>query len=312
MIDRAELAAFLRTRRHRLHPDDVGLPGNGPRRTPGLRRQEVAELAGISVDYYIRLEQGRGPHPSKQVLSALARGLLLSIDEREYLFRLVGQEPPRRHGPSREVPDAVRLLLDTLTETPAYVLDAKYDVLAWNRLATFFTGDLSAVDPEQRNIVRWMFSPGQDDHPRWQDPDTVSFARASVADLRAAYGRYRGDTGIERLVAELLAASPRFAEIWAAQEVEVRRRTVKRVDHPDHGPLEFQCQVLHIPDSDQRLIIYCAEPGSPTAEAFSNLARMDDGHAPEPRTARWSCAESASAPEAGDRATTGRLGSQPS
>jgi transcriptional regulator with XRE-family HTH domain len=130
-MNRGDLATFLRTRRHRLRPADVGLPGAGPRRTPGLRRQEVAQLAGMSVDYYIRLEQARGPHPSRQVLSALARALLLTTDEREYLFRLAGESPPPTAGPSREISPGIRNLLDSMPETPAYVVDARYDVLAW-------------------------------------------------------------------------------------------------------------------------------------------------------------------------------------
>src|SRR5262249_30414833 len=141
-MNRTELASFLRSRRHRLRPSDVGLPDGGRRRTPGLRRQEVAQLAGVSVDYYIPLEQARGPHRSRQVLAALGRALLLTRDEREYLFRTAGQAPPPAVGPSREVPPAIRYLLDSLTGTPAYVLDAKYDVLACNPLRAYFIGDL--------------------------------------------------------------------------------------------------------------------------------------------------------------------------
>src|ERR1700754_1648720 len=128
----------------------------GPRRTPGLRRQEVAELAGMSIDYYIRLEQARGPQPSRQVLGALARALMLTIDEREYLFRIVGEAPPVVVGTSCELLPAVRYLLDTMPLTPAYVVDAKYALLAWNTLATRFIGDLSAHPLDDRNMIRWM------------------------------------------------------------------------------------------------------------------------------------------------------------
>jgi transcriptional regulator with XRE-family HTH domain len=270
-LNRADLAAFLRTRRDRLRPADVGLPTGTRRRTPGLRRQEVAQLAGMSVDYYIRLEQARGPHPSRQVLSSLARALMLTRDEREYLFRIAGENPPPTVGPSREVSPGIRYLLENLTYTPAYVVDAKFDVLAWNELAKHFIGDLAAYPESDRNVIRWVFSqPDKDLH--WSDPDIVRFTRGSVADLRAAYARYPGDAGIEALVTELLGVSPRFAEMWAAHEVEVRRRIVKRVDHPLAGHLEFECQVLHVPDTDQRLIVYSAEPGSPTHEAFRLLA----------------------------------------
>ncbi|MDG4822708.1 helix-turn-helix transcriptional regulator [Asanoa sp. WMMD1127] len=274
-VNRQELAAFLRSRRARLRPGDVGLPagGAGPRRTPGLRRQEVAELARISIDYYIRLEQGRGPQPSRQVLGALARALMLTADEREYLFRMAGEPPPVVVGPSRELLPAIRHLLDTMPLTPAYVVDAKYDLLAWNALATRFIGDLSAHPPADRNMLRWMFRQSVDD-PHWRDEDALAFTAASVADVRAAYARYPGDPGIEALVTELLGLSPQFARMWHSHDVAVRRGVRKRVVHPDVGPLEFECQVLHISDSDQRMIVYCAEPGSPTEAAFRRLTEL--------------------------------------
>jgi transcriptional regulator with XRE-family HTH domain len=270
-LRRDELADFLRSRRARLRPAEVGLPEGVRRRTPGLRRQEVAELAGISIDYYIRLEQARGPHPSRQVLAALARALILGRDERAYLFRIAGEMPPPTVGPSRELTPGLRHLIDALTETPAYVVDAKYDVLAWNRPATNFIGNLAGVPADDRNMIRWMFR-RPDTDPHWDEPDTICFVRSTIADLRAAYGRYPGDRGIRALVTELLGTSPRFAQLWADHEVEERRRIVKRVNHPDLGPLEFECQVLHVPDKDQRLIVYCPEPGSPTHEAFRRLA----------------------------------------
>jgi transcriptional regulator with XRE-family HTH domain len=273
MLNREELAAFLRTRRGRLTPRDVGLPDGQRRRTPGLRRQEVAQLAGLSVDYYIRLEQARGPRPSRQVLAALARALMLSTDEREYLFRVAGEEPSASAGPIREVPEAIRYLLDSMPETPAYVVSAKYDVLAWNRLATYFVGDLSRFAAEDRNMIRWSFGRPADD-PMWDEESTVAFTRSTVADLRAAYAKYPGDQSIAALVTELLALSPRFAQMWAAREVSARHPMVKRFSHPIVGPLEFECQVLHIQDTDQRLIAYIATPGSRTQEAFRRLAAM--------------------------------------
>ncbi len=141
-VNRPDLAAFLRARRARLTPRDAGLPETGRRRTPGLRRQEVAQLAGMSVDYYIRLEQGRGPRPSRQVLSALARALLLNGDEREYLFLTAGESPPQPARPGREITPGIRHLLDGMPATPAYVVDAAYNILAWNQLAVPFIGNL--------------------------------------------------------------------------------------------------------------------------------------------------------------------------
>jgi transcriptional regulator with XRE-family HTH domain len=243
----------------------------GRRRTPGLRRQEVAQLAGISVDYYIRLEQARGPHPSRQVLTAIARALLLTGDEREYLFRLADENPPPAASPSREITPGIRNLLDSLVETPAYVVDAKYDVLAWNTLATHFIGDLSQFGEDDRNMIRWVFRlPAT--ATVWTDEDSVRFTRSIVADLRASYARYPADRGIQALVTELLGVSPQFADMWEAHEVEFRRPLVKRVTHPVAGPLEFECQTLHIPDAGQRIIVYCAAPGSATQAAFRRLA----------------------------------------
>jgi transcriptional regulator with XRE-family HTH domain len=275
-VDTRALAAFLRARRDRLTPRDVGLPDGERRRTAGLRRQEVAQLAGISVDYYVRLEQARGPRPSRQVLGALARALMLSRDERDYLFRLVGEAAPTTSGPSTDVVPAIRHLLDSLHAVPAYVVDAKYDVLAWNDLAVHFIGDLARVSATDRNMVRWTFRRPADDL-LWTDAEMIAFTRATVADLRAAYGRYPDDPGIAALVTELLGTSPRFAEMWRAHDVAVRRRITKRVHHPDVGQLEFTCQVLHVDDTDQRIIAYLAEPGSPTAQVFARLATASAG-----------------------------------
>lgn len=273
-VRRDELAAFLRARRARLRPNDVGLPDGLRRRTPGLRRQEVAQLADMSIDYYIRLEQGRGPHPSRQLLSSLARGLMLTRDERDYLFRVAGEAPPAIVGPMRELTPAIRYLIDSMPEVPAYVVDAKWDILAWNQLATHFISDLSLVAEDNRNMIRWTFSQPAD-HPHWNNDSTLAFTRSTVADLRAAYARYPGDPGIEALVTELLGLSPRFAQMWAEHEVEVRTRIVKRVDSQTLGPLEFECQVLRVPETDQRIIVYSAEPGSPTREVFRRLAYSD-------------------------------------
>jgi transcriptional regulator with XRE-family HTH domain len=268
-MDRDEMGAFLRAHRARVSPREAGLPEAGRRRTPGLRRQEVAQLAGLSVDYYIRLEQGRGPNPSVQVVSALARALMLNADERDYLYRVAGHPVPERIRPSREVTPGIRALLDGMASTPAYVVDAAYNILAWNGLARPFIGDLSGR--QDRNMIRWTFELPDSD-VIWTSEDTVRFTRSTVADLRASYARYPGDPGIESLVTEMLALSPRFAQMWESREVEVRGPMMKRVEHPEFGPLEFECQVLHIADTGQRIIAYCAAPGSPTADAFEKMS----------------------------------------
>jgi hypothetical protein len=196
---------------------------------------------------------------------------VLSADEREYLFRLAGQTPPPTVGPSREISPGIRNLLDSLPDTPAYVVDAKYDILAWNQLATFFVGDLPELPESDRNMIRWIFRLPATAVP-WSDPETVRFTRSTVADLRAAYGRYPSDQGMRDLVTEMLALSGEFAEMWAAHDVESRRPLMKRFDHPIAGPLEFECQILHVGDTGQRLIVYCAAPGSVTQAAFRRLA----------------------------------------
>lgn len=273
-MNRAELAAFLRARRARVSPQDAGLPGSGRRRTPGLRRQEVAQLAGMSVDYYIRLEQARGPHPSRQVLSSLARALMLTADERTYLFQMAGEAPPQPARPSREITPGIRHLLDSMLRTPAYVVDAAYNILAWNQLATHFIGNLAGE--ADRNMIRWTFSRSPAD-VMWSDEHFVRFTRSIVADLRAGYARYPGDPEIASLVTEMLALSSGFAEMWAEHEVEVRGPMFKYVTHPQAGPLEFECQVLHIAETGQRIIAYCAAPGSATEAAFAQLHALTAG-----------------------------------
>jgi transcriptional regulator with XRE-family HTH domain len=271
-MDREGLAEFLRTRRSRVTPVDVGLPGTGRRRTPGLRREEVSHLAGMSADYYTRLEQGRGPHPSRQVLNAVARALMLTTDERAHLFHLAGHTPAPTRGPRQDVPQGILQLLAGLDATPAYVLDAKYNILAWNPMLTALYGDMSQTPQRERNVIRWIFSmPDLKEH--LCDEEKSLFARGSVADLRAAAARYPDDRGIGDLVAEMLALSPEFAEIWAEHEVEVRRDSRKHFVHPEVGPLDLLCQVLHIPDRDQRLVLYTAEPDSPAQEALCALRK---------------------------------------
>lgn len=268
-MNRDELAAFLRTRRARLRPTDAGLPEGLRRRTPGLRRQEVAQLAGMSVEYYVRLEQARGPRPSRQILNSLARALMLTMDERAHLFHLAGETVAPGSRLDRDVPDGIRHLLASMTEIPAYVIDAKYDILAWNELALSFIGDLSRPGTE-RNMLRWIFrSPMLREY--LCDDERSEFVRSGVADLRAAAGRYPDDASIAELVDELLRMSPEFGEMWADHEVEVRRRICKRFDHPEVGPIEIDCQVLLIPDRDQRLVVYATEPGTPSYDAMQRL-----------------------------------------
>jgi transcriptional regulator with XRE-family HTH domain len=269
-MDRAELAEFLRRRRGRVQPADAGLEAGGRRRVPGLRRQEVAQLAGMSVDYYVRLEQGRGPRPSRQMLAAISRALRLSDDERAYLYHLAGEVPGPPPGPPRDVRPGVLHLLDRLDDTPAMVCDASYDVLAWNPMAAALLGDFSALPPGERNLI-WRFFTDSRSRRRHDAGGVAAFARESVADLRAAAARYPGDARVRRLVERLRAASDEFAGLWAEQDVAVRRSARKRVRHPAVGWLDLDCESLHDPDRDQWIVLYTAAPGTPSHDALRLL-----------------------------------------
>lgn len=269
-MDRPGLADALRSYRSRLAPRDVGLAGGTRRRVAGLRREEVAMLAGISVDYLTRLEQGRGPTPSDLVLAALARALRLSDDERDHLFRLAGSAPPLP-GHIVSVPRASTLrLLDRITDLPAVLLDAKGDVIAWNALATALLGDFSSWAPGRRNVAwqRFLGDGGRVSNDADEDERT---AVEAVASLRLVAASYPDDPGLRRLLDELRAGSDRFRALWDGGRVAERRSSRKTVDHPQLGRLTLDCDALHLPDVDQRLIVYSARPGSPEADALSLL-----------------------------------------
>lgn len=269
-MDRSGLAAALKAHRARLAPADVGFPAGRRRRVPGLRREEVATLTGISVDYLVRLEQGRGPTPSRQVLAALARALRLSDDEREHLFNLAGSVPPRP-GHVIVTPRASTLrLLDRITDLPALLLDAKGDILAWNPLATALLGDFSAWPIGQRNVV-WQRFLGEGGRVARDPEEDERTAAEAVADLRAVAARYPDDPGVLRLLAGLRTGSPRFVAVWAEGRVAERRSSRKTIHHPELGRVTLDCDSLHVPDCDQRLIVYSAEPRTPEADALALL-----------------------------------------
>jgi transcriptional regulator with XRE-family HTH domain len=269
-MDRTELGIALRTWRERLRPADVGLPAGVRRRTPGLRREEVAGLAGMSVDYLTRVEQGRGPRPSEAVLGGLARALRLSDAERDHLFDLAGvaQPPPGRIRSA--VRPSVQRLLDRFTDLPALLLDAKCDVLAWNPLAAALLGDMSAVPPSRRNVV-WQAFLGGAGRVEAGGEERERLDRAIVSDLRRAAARYPDDPGLGRLIAELRAGSDRFERLWTLRELDERHGDTKRLRHPELGVLELDCNVLHVQGDDQVLLVYSAAPGTRAAEALALL-----------------------------------------
>jgi transcriptional regulator with XRE-family HTH domain len=280
-VDRQELAGFLRSRRERITPADVGLPAGTRRRTPGLRREEVAQLAHISIEYYARLEQARGPHPSTEVLAGLARALRLSDAERDHLHNLAGAPPAPPGGPSRIVRQSILDLIGRLPMAAATVTSATYEVIAWNELAAALMEDFSAVPRRDRNLIRRVFL---DARPRGERlygvSDADDFARHSAQRLRATAARYPDDPEVRELVDDLVAGSADFRELWASHDVSAEHTLVKTFRHPQVGPVTVNCDALDITDQDQRLVIYTASPGSPSEEAMRLLSvigtqRMD-------------------------------------
>jgi transcriptional regulator with XRE-family HTH domain len=270
-MDRIELGTTLRTWRERLRPGDVGLPAGVRRRTPGLRREEVAGLAGVSVDYLSRLEQGRGPRPSEGVLSALARALRVTDAEREHLFRLAGAAPPLPGRIRSGVRPSVLRLMDRFTDLPALLLDAKSDVLAWNPMAAALLGDLSAIPPSHRNIARQAFT-GAGSRVAMDQEGRERLDRAMVSDLRRSAARYPDDPALRQLVADLRAASPVFERLWTLRELDERHGDRKVIRHPELGDVTLDCNVLEVQGDDQVLLVYSAAPDTPEAEALSLLS----------------------------------------
>lgn len=283
-VDRRELAVFLRSRRERITPADVGLPAGVRRRTPGLRREEAAQLAHISTEYYTRLEQGRGPRPSREVLASLARALRLSNAERAHLHHLAGAPPGPPPGPAREVRQSVLDLLRRLPQAAVIVTSAAYEVIAWNDLAAALMEDFSALPRRHRNLVRQVFlGPHPQGRRLYGVSDADAFARASARRLRATAARYPDDPEVTELVGDLLAGSEDFARLWASHDVGAEPTLCKTFQHPLVGPITVNCDVLDITDRDQQVVIYTAVPGSPSEEALRLLSvigtqRMDVEH----------------------------------
>ncbi|WP_205660778.1 helix-turn-helix transcriptional regulator [Amycolatopsis vastitatis] len=259
-MQRADLAGFLRRSRERLTPRDVGLAEGPRRRTPGLRREEVAARAGMSPDYYMRLEQARSPQPSGQLLAALARALRLTEDERDHLYLLAGHRPPEGARAGEHLRPGLLYLLDRLDGVPVQVLSDLGDVLAQNDLALALFGCVCSVAEEDRNVVlRWFTEPSVRDHFAAEEHE--EHGRELVADLRAAVAHRGDDPASRALVARLRTASAEFAALWDRHEVAVRRAHRYRLVHPELGTIEFDCEVLATPATDQRLRIFTPPPG---------------------------------------------------
>ncbi|WP_460654058.1 helix-turn-helix transcriptional regulator [Kribbella endophytica] len=253
-MQRDELADFLRRRREAISPADVGIAAGPRRRTAGLRREEVAMLAGISVDYVVRLEQGRSSQPSTQLVGALARTLRLSDDERDHLFHLAGHQPPPADGVARLARAGLIRMLDLLGDTPAMVMSDLGEILAQSRMSVLLGGDHTSFTGDRRyHAYRWFTEPDAwAMHPPEQ---REHHARVLVADLRATAGRRSGDPVVQGLIARLQAASPDFARRWSEHEVEVRRADQKTFVHPRVGSLLMDCETLVTPDLGQMLLV---------------------------------------------------------
>jgi transcriptional regulator with XRE-family HTH domain len=269
-----ELAAFLRARRERLAPNDFELPqGRRPRRTPGLRREEVAELANVSVDYVIRLEQGRGLRPSPEVLDALARALRLSIDERAYLFDLAQRRQVSGRQPALQAPpEPLAQLVRDLSPLPSMLVNHRFYILGWNPEMAALMLDFGALPDGQRNAL-WLCMLYPPLHGFYCDRERV--AREGIAGLRAAWAAHPEDTALGELVQELTSRSTEFARLWAKRCVRVNGRGLRPLLHPRFGPLTVQYEVLTpLQDPDQRVIIYrAADTASQAAmDAFARAA----------------------------------------
>ena len=269
---RRAFAAFLRSRRERLTPEDVGLAPGIRRRTPGLRREEVALLAGVGSTWYTWLEQGRDVNPSIEVLSALAKALKLDPAERQHLFLLSDRPAPesRRSGPET-VPEPILRMLESMAGQPAYVLGRRWDILAWNRAAVAVFGDYSRLEGDERNSMHMIFA--DPDH-RQKIVDWEMLAPASLAMFWADSVRYAGDPDFERLIAILSAKSAEFRAWWPKHEVLRPLGGLKRINHPKAKRMVFEYTSLAIADqADMKVVVYTPLKEEQTVRKLDRLIK---------------------------------------
>ncbi|MFC8530402.1 helix-turn-helix transcriptional regulator [Nocardia sp. NPDC057227] len=270
MIDRPGLAEFLRRRRAALQPEDVGLPRGPRRRTSGLRREEVAALCHMSADYYTRLERERGPHPSVQMLAAMAQGLRLTLDERDHLFRLGGHNSPARGTSGEHIGAGMLRILDRLQDTPAEIVTELGETLRQTPLGVALTGDTAALTGPRRSIgYRWFTDPAV--RERYHPADHAFLSRVYTSGLREVLTRRGPGSRAEHYAELLLAASPEFRALWEVHEIGIRPAQVKRLVHPEVGALELHCQTLLDPEHAHHLLVFTAAPGSESYEKLQLL-----------------------------------------
>lgn len=270
-MDRAGMADFLRRRREALQPADVGLARGPRRRTAGLRREEVAALSGMSPDYYSRMEQQRGPQPSEQMIAAIARGLRLSLDERDHLFRLAGHSAPSRVLRTDFVSPAMLRVLDRLGDTPALVMSDLGQTLAHNALGEALLGDhLGHTGHARSSYYRWFTDPAA--RRVYPVSDHGQHSRIFASALRTAVTRGGTDPSAAEMVAELNRVSPEFAQLWDRHEVGVRHQRQKTIVHAELGEIDVDCQVLHTENLAQSLLVFTATPGTASYDKLELLA----------------------------------------
>jgi transcriptional regulator with XRE-family HTH domain len=271
MIDRAGLAEFLRSRREALQPEDVGLPRGPRRRTNGLRREEVATLCHMSTDYYSRLERERGPQPSSQMLASMALGLHLSLDERDHLFRLAGQNPPARGGAGAHISPGLLRILDRLNDTPAEIVTELGETLRQTPMGVALTGDTTRYTGAARSAgYRWFTDPAARD--RYAPEEHAFLTRMYASGLREIVTLRGPDSRAAQLADLLLTQSEEFRRVWDDHEIGVRPREVKHFIHPEVGALELTCQRLVDPDQAHSLLVYTAIPGSESHDKLNLLS----------------------------------------
>lgn len=271
-MDKHELGAFLRSRRERLRPEDVGLPSGSRRRTPGLRREEVAVLAHISTEYYVRLEQGRAPRPSGEVLAGIAGALRLTDAESDHLHVLAGTAPIHTGLHRRDVRPSILALLERLPQTAGFVISATFEVLAWNDLAAALMEDFAALAPEDRNLARKAFlGPTRPDETMYGTSDAAEFRHQVVMELRSTLARYPSDPAVTGLVEELRDGSPEFTRLWERHDVQAAQTQTKTFRHPAVGEITLDCDSLKLTDRDQYLVLYTTPQGSRDADVLALL-----------------------------------------
>jgi transcriptional regulator with XRE-family HTH domain len=266
----SEFASLLKSWRERVSPAEVGLPAGAGRRTPGLRREELAALAGVSVDYIVRLEQGRATNPSPQLLGALARALRLTDEERDHLYRIAGAAPPADGMVPRHIPPGVQRIIDRLGDVPLAVFTATWDIVLWTPLWSAISGDPTARVGIDRNLVwrHFTMGPGVMD---FDDEHAEEFASDLVADLRTAVGRYPADPALAQLVARLQEASADFARRWSTARIAGHRSSRKTATGTPVGSIALDCDVLTVPGSDLKIVVYTTVPGSDDASKLDLL-----------------------------------------